>query len=265
LVPVAERAPQALAAVDALTHLVASSIDLDAVERIARGAPPLALRPWSPRQEMDRLKPATAAAPYCAAAPVIAIASGAAFTFSYAEHAELLAAAGAEIVPFDPLHDEKLPEGVSGLVIGGGFPEVYAPELSANAALRDEVRRLAVSGAVIAAECAGLLYLCESLDGAPMCGVLPASAEMTGRLTLGYREAVAAGDCVLCDAGTRVAGHEFHRSRVEPAVGQQPAWLWRGGKDGFAGPRLHASYLHLHWAGNPSIAHRIVQAAAGPR
>jgi cobyrinic acid a,c-diamide synthase len=137
LVPVAERAPEALAAVDALAELAAASIDLDAVERIARGAPPLPPRSWSPEAEMG--EPHTVR-------PVIAIASGAAFTFSYTENAELLAAAGAEVVPFDPLRDDVLPEGTSGLVIGGGFPEVYAPELSANEPLRGEVGRLAAAG-----------------------------------------------------------------------------------------------------------------------
>ncbi|SCG05990.1 cobyrinic acid a,c-diamide synthase, partial [Streptomyces sp. Ncost-T6T-2b] len=70
------------------------------------------------------------------------MAGGAAFTFAYAEHAELLTAAGAEVVTFDPLRDEKLPTGTAGLVIGGGFPEVYAPELSANEPLRRAVTEL---------------------------------------------------------------------------------------------------------------------------
>jgi cobyrinic acid a,c-diamide synthase len=264
LVPVAERAPEAVAAVAALADLVDGCLDLDALERIARSAEPLAARDWTPEAgmaggEADR-----------AVRPVVAIASGAAFTFSYAEHAELLAAAGAQVAPFDPLHDEKLPDGTSGLVIGGGFPEVYAGELSANEPLRVAVRGLAARGGVIAAECAGLLYLAQSLDGAPMCGVLPVVAAMTDRLTLGYREAAAPGDSVLCDAGARVCGHEFHRTRVSSVLGSEPlepAWLWRGSAgetvaDGYAAGRVHASYLHLHWAGNPSIARRIVEGAA---
>lgn len=262
LVPVAERAPESTAAVDALADLVKASIALDAVERIAHTAAPLAPNDWSPRTAIG--------APVATdgRGPVVAIASGAAFTFSYAEHAELLTAAGAQVVPFDPLHDEKLPDGAGALVIGGGFPEVYAPQLSANRSLREAVRHLARDGGVIAAECAGLLYLAESLDGAAMCGLLPAAAEMTDRLTLGYREAVAAADSVLCDTGTRVAGHEFHRTALHPAAGRTPAWLWasethpgQGAAEGYAEGRIHASYLHLHWAGTPSIARRIVEAA----
>jgi len=267
LVPVAERAPESVASVDALAELVKGSIDLAAVERIARAAAALPERDWSPRQAVAQS--AGERGDEAAAAPVVAIASGAAFTFSYAEHAELLAAAGAQVVPFDPLHDEKLPDETSALVIGGGFPEIYAPELSANGALRAAVRELAEGGGVIAAECAGLLYLAESLDGAAMCGLLPAAATMTTQLTLGYREAIAPEDNLLCDAGTRVAGHEFHRTKLGPAAGGTPAWLWApdrvaGSKvaEGYAQGRVHASYLHLHWAGTPSIATRIVREAA---
>jgi len=261
LVPVAERAPESVATVDALATLVGTSVDLAAVERIARDLAPLPPNEWSPQSAVGEPVPA---------GPVVAIASGAAFTFSYAEHAELLAAAGAQVVPFDPLHDEKLPTGTRAVVIGGGFPEVYAPELSANRPLRDAVRQLARDGGVIAAECAGLLYLAESLDDAPMCGVLPAKAAMTEQLTLGYRESVAPTDSVLCGTGTRVAGHEFHRTRITPTSGQRAAWLWRAEtgpgtqpySDGFVTGRVHASYLHLHWAGTPPIARRIVEAAA---
>ncbi|MER7394849.1 cobyrinic acid a,c-diamide synthase, partial [Streptomyces sp. NPDC000151] len=197
--------------------------------------------------------------------PVIAVAGGAAFTFSYAEHAELLTAAGAEVVTFDPLRDEKLPPDTAGLVIGGGFPEVYAPELSANAPLRAEVARLAAAGAPVAAECAGLLYLSRSLDGRPMCGVLPADGRMSERLTLGYREAVAIEDSALAAAGTRVRGHEFHRTVLEPGTGERPAWGFvrpERRTEGFVQGGVHASYLHVHWAAEPSLAHRLAARAA---
>lgn len=171
------------------------------------------------------------------------------------------------MVPFDPLHDEKLPSGTAALVIGGGFPEVYAAKLAENAALLKAVREFASAGGVIAAECAGLLYLARSLDGVPMCGVVDADAVMADRLTLGYREAVSGADSVLCDTGARLNGHEFHRTALTPAASEAPAWLWRGNDgasvaDGFASARVHASYLHLHWAGAPEVPYRIVSAAA---
>lgn len=193
---------------------------------------------------------------------MVAIAGGAAFTFSYAEHAELLAAAGAEVVVFDPLRDEQLPDGTEGLVIGGGFPEVYASELSANESLRKSVAALAERGAPVAAECAGLLYLCRELDGQPMCGVLEAGARMSGRLTLGYRDAVAVSDSVLAVAGTRMRGHEFHRTVVEPGSGAVPAWGVRTPQrrvEGFVERGVHASYLHTHWASEPGVARRFVE------
>lgn len=192
----------------------------------------------------------------------MAVAGGAAFTFGYAEQAELLRAAGAEVVAFDPLADEALPEGAAGVVLGGGFPEVYAGELSANEPLRKEV---AAFGGPIAAECAGLLYLARELDGAPMCGVLDATAAMGERLTLGYREAVALGDSVLAATGTRLRGHEFHRTRVEPAAGPTPAWGFTHPErrtEGFVEKNVHASYLHVHWAAEPSLARRFVERCA---
>lgn len=193
---------------------------------------------------------------------MIAVAGGPAFTFSYAEHAELLTAAGADVVTFDPLRDEQLPDGTAGLVIGGGFPEVYAPELSANDVLRKAVAELARSGAPVAAECAGLLYLSRELDGKPMCGVLDAEARMSERLTLGYREAVAVSDSVLAPAGTRMRGHEFHRTVMEPGAGPAPAWGLHQPKrrvEGFVQGNVHASYLHTHWAAEPGVARRFVE------
>jgi cobyrinic acid a,c-diamide synthase len=262
LVPAVERDSAALRAVREMGELVAAGVDLDGLLALARSAPPLSDLPWDPVEEITALD---SDAPSLSR-PVIALAGGAAFSFSYAENAELLAAAGAEVVTFDPLHDEKLPEHTSALVIGGGFPEVYASELSANQALRDEITALAASGAPIAAECAGLLYLCRELDGRPMCGVLDVEAEMSPRLTLGYREAVALGDSPLAPAGLRLPGHEFHRTRTIPGSGPSPAWGWRthDGKlttEGFTSPSLHASYLHLHWTAAPSVAVRLVQHA----
>jgi len=302
LVPVAERRDEAVAAVEALAERVRAQCDLEALLALARGAPPLRVTPWDPGAAVaepggaqgDPSAPAGAhrppypdspAPPGSSPAessgvpaepskltgrrrPVVAMAGGAAFTFSYAEHRELLEAAGAEVVPFDPLRDEALPEGTGGLVVGGGFPEVYAPELSANEALRRAVADLAAAGAPVAAECAGLLYLARELDGAPLCGVLDARARMSDGLTLGYREAVAVADNVLAAAGSRVRGHEFHRTELEPGAGAAPAWGFvrpRRRTEGFvAGPsgNVHASYLHVHWAGAPAPARRFVERCA---
>nr|WP_309060530.1 cobyrinate a,c-diamide synthase [Streptomyces sp.] len=290
LVPVAERRDAAVEAVAAMAAQVAAGCDLEALVALARGAgslpgaawdagealvssppPPLPVPspgaappdpPPAPNGPRPRTPPGSSSREVPPDRPVVALAGGAAFTFSYAEHSELLAAAGAEVVTFDPLRDEELPEGTRGLVIGGGFPEVYAAELSANEPLRKAVAELALGGAPVAAECAGLLYLCRELDGLPMCGVLDASARMSERLTLGYRDAVAVADSALAAAGTRMRGHEFHRTVVEPGAGAAPAWGMRAPErrvEGFVQRGVHASYLHTHWASEPGVARRFVE------
>ncbi|MGH3981050.1 MAG: cobyrinate a,c-diamide synthase [Pseudonocardiaceae bacterium] len=232
--------------VEAWADAVAAQVDLDAVLRLA-GATSAAA--WQPEQEVTRLP----------GAPVVALAGGPAFAFGYAEHAELLAAAGAVVAPVDPLRDEALPPGAAGLVLPGGFPEEHAAELSANAALRGEVAALARSGAPVHAECGGLLYLARELDGLAMCGVLDVEATMTGRLTLGYRDAVALSSSSLHPEGARVAGHEFHRTTVTPRSSASSAWGWAGAApEGFVQRGVHASFLHTHPAGSPAAVARFV-------
>ncbi|MGW8768611.1 cobyrinate a,c-diamide synthase [Streptomyces sp. NPDC055815] len=285
LVPVAERQAQAVEAVAAQAEQVRQGCDLEALLALARSAPELHAEPWV-AEVGERLHAGGSGVPTLPQAlgfaraggtpiapaermptprPVVAVAGGAAFTFSYAEHTELLQAAGAEVVTFDPLRDEALPEGTRGLVIGGGFPEMYGEQLSANEPLRKAVAELAASGAPVAAECAGLLYLARSLDGHPMCGVLDADARMSARLTLGYRDAVAVNDSVLAPAGARLRGHEFHRTVIEPGAGPLAAWGLRQPErrvEGFVQGGVHASYVHTHWAGSPEVAARFVEHCA---
>ena len=261
LVTAVEHGAAALAAVDAMAELVSAHVDLDALTALAR---PLPDGPtWSPALAMSGPNDgAGGRADQPGPMPRVAVLGGAAFTFGYAEHVELLAAAGAEVVVVDPLRDVALPERTAALVLPGGFPEEHVGALSANVGLRDAVRALAASGAPVHAECGGLLYLCATLDGAPMCGVLPAHGAMTERLTLGYRDAVALAPSVLHPAGARVAGHEFHRCAVTPRAAAA-AWAWRGGEpEGFVQDGVHASFLHTHPAGAPDAIARFVAAAA---
>ncbi|HSU34933.1 MAG TPA: Rv2231c family pyridoxal phosphate-dependent protein CobC, partial [Propionibacteriaceae bacterium] len=260
LVPAAERSAAA-EAVARLSAQVAEHINLTDVLAIAYAAPPVSATPWSPTDVVT---------PPSAARPVVAIAAGRAFTFRYAETDELLRAAGCEPIPFDPLIDPALPPGTAGLYLGGGFPEVHAVELSGNGVLREELRRAIAGGLPTVAECAGLLYLCRTVDGAAMVGAIDAEATMTSRLTLRYRTPVADHDHLLAAAGARVTGHEFHRTVVEPSAGASAAWLVDGTPSGFAADpaglgaeTLHASYLHLHWAGHPRLAQRFADAVHG--
>ena len=250
LVPASEHRAEALSALDAAGEAVTRSCDLDAIFRLAGSAGRLDAEPWSP--EVPEPGPPAR----------VAVAAGPSFCFLYEENLELLRGAGAEVAFFDPTADEALPEVADALYLGGGFPETYAEALAANEPLKRQVRRLAVEGRPIVAECGGLLYLVDELDGYPMCGVLNAKAGMTDRLTLGYREARSPHDSPLAAAGIRVRGHEFHYSAVEPAAGERPAWEFDGrGPEGFLAGSVHASYLHLHWAATPEIPHRLVRAA----
>jgi cobyrinic acid a,c-diamide synthase len=250
LIPADER-EDAVAAVDRLADRIAAAVDLEAVVALARQAPALDAAPWD---ATGQVAPARGGR--------ISVAGGRAFTFRYAETTELLEAAGCDVVTFDPLVDEFLPAGTTGLYLGGGFPEMHASALSANEPLRASLRSAIDAGMPTVAECAGLLYLCRSVDGAPMVGALDAEARMTPRLTLAYRTAVAPTDHLLADAGTRVTGHEFHRTTVDP-LGDS-AWVSQAGPMGFATQTLHASYLHVHWAGHPKLAERFAAAASLP-
>lgn len=254
LVPAAERG-LAAESLDRLAAQVAEQVDLEAVLAIARSAPDLAAAPWDPAEQV---RPPAGATP--TGRPVVAVAGGRSFTFRYTETDELLRAGGCKVVTFDPATDTALPAGTRGLYLGGGFPEVHATALGDNAALRAEVAAAVAAGVPTVAECAGLLYLCQSLDDVPMVGAVPAAASMTERLTLAYPEMTAASDSLLTRAGERVTGHEFHRTHVEPAAGPAPAWSGEGHTVGFTSPSLHAAYLHVHWAGHPHLAQRFVDA-----
>jgi cobyrinic acid a,c-diamide synthase len=252
LVPVAERRAEARRSLDVLGTMISNSLNLDEVLKLARSSGPLNAEPWSPASaEVD-----------LTGSVRVAVAAGRSFSFLYRENLELLEAAGAEVVTFDPTNDEALPAGTDALYLGGGFPEAYAEDLSANVGMRENVRDFAVSGRPVVAEGGGRLYLARELDGHPMCGVLDAAARMAGRLTLGYREALALADSPLAEMGSGVRGHEFHYSTIEPGAGERPAWDLAGrGPEGFVAGSVHASYLHTHWAAMPELPRRLVRTA----
>ncbi|MDP8976467.1 MAG: cobyrinate a,c-diamide synthase [Actinomycetota bacterium] len=240
LVPVAECPDAVRSSLDRLAAAVAGGFDLDAVEAIARSAPPLSAGPVAVPDPVTRAR--------------VAVASGRAFTFLYRDNVEALEAAGADIVPFDPLHDPALPEAADGLVVGGGFPEVYGDALSANAPLRSDAAARIAAGLPTWAECGGLVWLARELDGSPMVGVVPTSARLGDRLTLGYRHAETTTRSVIGPPGTRLRAHEFHYSRCEPAGSAlRLSSRFRSGVDGFASPTLLATYAHHHAGGDPSM------------
>ncbi|ORV00311.1 cobyrinic acid a,c-diamide synthase [Mycobacterium bohemicum] len=266
LVTATEYGRRAQCAVEAMTALVARHVDLTAVRTAATSR--AAGAAWDP---------AAAAGDPSGRRATVAMASGRAFTFGYAEHAELLRGAGADVAVFDPLAD-ALPDGADAVVLPGGFPEQFTAELSANDVVRRQIGELARAGAPVHAECAGLIYLVSELDGHPMCGVLNGSARFTPNLTLGYRDAVAVAESPLYAVGQRAVGHEFHRTAVTFTDGYQPAWAYRdsagnldanpapdGVREGVVHAGVHASYLHTHPAAAPEAVVRFVTRAAGRR
>jgi cobyrinic acid a,c-diamide synthase len=249
LVPVAERGAEVAASLDVLAGLVADRCDLAAIRAIAAAAP---------RRDASGL---ALGRPPSEVRARIAVAAGPAFSFMYPDNLEALVAAGAELVPFDPCTDLALPDRCTGLVAGGGFPEVFAEQLAANEPLLADVRSQVERGLAVWAECGGLLWLCDELDGRAMAGVVPAKASMSARLSLGYRTATSTRSAPLGPAGTELRGHEFHYSTTDPA-GTAFDLVGRHGRGtgGFATDRLVASYLHVHLANRPDLAESFVAA-----
>ena len=256
LVTAVEYGRRACEAVAAMTALVARHVDVAAVAAVA--ASRVTAPAWDPSTATGA---AAGGAP--ASRATVAVAAGKAFSFGYAEHPELLRAAGADVAEFDPLVD-PLPDGADAVLLPGGFPEQFTAELTANTGVRRQINDLAARGAPVHAECGGLIYLMSDLDGHPMCGVLAGSARFTPHLTLGYRDAVAAADSPLYAAGSRVTGHEFHRTAVTFADNHSSAWKFLGKAEGEGVVRggVHASYLHTHPAAAPEAVVRFVRHAA---
>jgi cobyrinic acid a,c-diamide synthase len=196
----------------------------------------------------------------------IGVARDRAFSFYYEDNLDLLREQGAEIIPFSPIADRALPAELDALYFGGGYPELYAKELSENTPMLDAIRAFTRSGGHIYAECGGLLYLSQQLgtsDGSdyPMLGIVPLAMEMTSKLVdFGYVTVTLTQDCLLGPRGTAIRGHSFHYSRVrsgsEVATSYQVEFSLSGKlqSEGFTCGNVLASYVHLHFGANPAVA-----------
>ncbi len=234
--------------------------DLDAIIAIARSARSIE----TAAEIYDR--PSATVPPRCR----LGVALDDAFHFYYEDNLKRLEALGAEIVNFSPVRDRELPE-VDGLYFGGGYPEALAHELSSNRAMIDAVRGFAARGGPVYAECGGLMYLTRAirtLDGAsfPMAGTIPADAVMHDRLqALGYVEVETIAPSILGADGLRFRGHQFRYSTLEPqpdgiehVYAVRPRW---GDQftEGYRAANVLATYVHAHWASNPSVAAGLVE------
>ncbi|NNN22084.1 MAG: cobyrinate a,c-diamide synthase [Acidimicrobiales bacterium] len=250
LVPVIENPSEIKEKISRIKNHIIGSVDLGELEAIAKSSAPL------------RVQSTPIQWPQGVAKVGIGYALGKAFSFNYPENLEMLTKAGAELIPFDPASDESLPENLSGLIFGGGFPEVYANELGENEPLKRAIKTLAEGGIPIWAECGGLLYLSKRLDDVEMVGAINCESSFGKKLNLGYRRVKLLNDSPLGAKDTVFLGHEFHYSTSDPA-GPGTSSFGRSGMSvtGFVTPRLFASFLHLHIGTTPYIAEQFVKSA----
>lgn len=245
---------------DRLADAMEETVDVDGLIALACEAPALGSSAW------QGVEP-----PCLDVAPRIAVAHDDAFCFHYADSLRLLEHLGAQPVMFSPLADKGLPEGVSGLYLGGGYPELHARELSGNAAMRASIAQAVRAGMPTIAECGGFMYLHEMMeDGSstayPQVGVVPGTSYRTGKLgRFGYLTLTAKVDGLLAAAGDRLPAHEFHYwDSDEPgdafmAVKPQSTRSWTCG---LSTPTMYAGYPHLYLPGSPVAAVRFVRACA---
>jgi cobyrinic acid a,c-diamide synthase len=260
--------PQRL--IDGWSRLAADWLDLDAIIELARSAPALDVG-----RAFDASKIDSSPRQRCR----IGVAYDAAFHFYYEDNLNRLRALGAELVNFSPIRDRELPE-IDGLYFGGGYPEVFARELSANGAMLAAIRSFATRGGVIYAECGGLMYLADAirtLDGAlwPTAAIVPGVAVMSDRLrALGYVEVETRADSILGPARTRFRGHQFRYStlegidsanRIDRIYHVTPRWGGAPSAEGYRVGNVVASYVHAHWASNPAVAEALIGSCANSR
>ncbi len=240
-----------------LVSLAEQHLDLDLLLRIA-----------AERDAATTVKQTYSSAPIAGAPVRLGVARDKAFCFYYEDNLDLLRAAGAELIFFSPLHDQKLPPGLQGLYLGGGYPELHAQELSANQGMRAAIRTFAESGRPVYGECGGFMYLTRSitdLEGleSAMVGLYPFRARMQARLrSLGYRQPVLQRNTMLGPVGSVLHGHEFHYSTIDD---NQPLMaaafrLDDGRREGYMLHNTLAGYVHLHWGRTPEVATRFVDA-----
>lgn len=194
----------------------------------------------------------------------IALARDRAFNFYYADNLDHLQQLGAELIDWSPIRDRILPENIHGIYLGGGFPEVFAPELAANISAQQSLRQAIGRGLPVYAECGGLMYLCQNIvdfkaQKWKMLGIIPTDALMHSQLTLGYRQAQVLRSDALLPKNTTFWGHEFHRSYLAAPPSKAIHTLQAQGsssqvaREGWQQDSVHATYLHTHFGGCPTL------------
>ena len=227
---------------DALSQMAEKCIDLDALAALANEAAPLGINEIT----LPRFEPVR-----------IAVARDEAFSFYYDDSLGALSDMGAELVSVSPVHDRRLPEGVFGLYLGGGYPELHAEALSSNTEMIQSVKNALSRGLPCIAECGGFMYLTEYIGEYPMAGVIRGKSFDTGKLSrFGYVELTAKRDNMLCRAGQKIRAHEFHywdsEFPGEAFTAKKPSG--RAWDAAYASSRLYAGYPHFHFYSNIDFA-----------
>lgn len=233
-----------------LSELAEAHIDLAGVLALSREAPPLSA------------PPVLSAVPNRAVR--IAVARDEAFCFLYEENLELLCALGAELCFFSPIRDARLPLGIQGLYLPGGYPELHLSALTHNTSMREDIKKAVESGLPTIAECGGFLYLHAHLDGLPMAGVIRADASRTARLQrFGYVTLTANRDNLLCSAGDSIRAHAFHYYESADCGDGFTADRPSGGSYPCAhgSASLYAGFPHLYFPSNPEFPKRFLERA----
>lgn len=232
----------------ALAEQTEKTVDLEGLLALSRQAPALRYEPVSlPKKEKIRL----------------AVARDRAFCFYYEDSLEAVTEMGGELVPFSPLTDERLPEDIQGLYLGGGYPELYAEALSRNESMRRSVYEALKGGLPCIAECGGFMYLTQAIGGFPMVGCLPGTCRDMGKLTrFGYVTLRAKEDSLLFRRGQTLPAHEFHHwDCTEPgkALTAEKA-TGRHWDCAVATDRLYAGYPHFHFYSDLRVLERFYEA-----
>jgi cobyrinic acid a,c-diamide synthase len=247
LVPAVER-ENLLNYIEKWGEIVKENIDLDALISIMKNAEELPEGREDTWLEENKKK------------VKIGVAMDEVFNFYYTENLESLEANNAEIVPFSPLHDEEIPD-VDGIYFGGGYPEIFAKELQQNESMRKSILKFHNDENPIYAECGGLMYLTNSINGKKMCGIFNYESQMTKKVQgLSYVISEARKDNIITKKGDIFRGHEFHYSKV--LVNCKPEYAFNilrgkgidGSLDGLMSKNTVASYIHTHVAACPQFA-----------
>lgn len=252
-----DEAPISTRAIDHLATTVTKHINLDRLHAISGNKSALGIAPYtgSASRAVDLHKVR------------VGIARDHAFCFYYEDNLDLLRNAGAEIIEFSPLADNKLPPGLDAIYLGGGYPELYAQQLSKNKDMRDAIKAWSTAGKPLYAECGGLMYLTEGITDTenrffPLAGVYPVRARMKkGRVALGYRQALLVTDSIFGKKGQKVRGHEFHYSEIDTMDNaiERLYYLDDGRQEGYMLKNTLGSYMHLHFGFSPEIVDNFVQ------